>query len=98
MPRRVEIEAEATAEAIEARIWYAARDTDLAVEFMRELDRAVEVIADRPDRWPADRRDTRKYHLRRFPFRVVYLFDPQRVRIIAIAHDRRKPEYWKDRI
>ena len=98
VPHKIKILAEATAEATEARVWYEARDTEVAAEFMRELDLAIAVVADRPDRWPAGHRNTRGYHLRRFPFRVVYLFDDNCVRIIAIAHDRRRPGYWKDRI
>jgi mRNA-degrading endonuclease RelE of RelBE toxin-antitoxin system len=98
MPRRVEIEADDTAAAVQARLWYAAPDADLARNFLAELDSAIEVVADRPDRWPAGRRDTHQYRLRRFPFRVVYLFDAERVRIIAIAHNRRKPAYWANRI
>jgi plasmid stabilization system protein ParE len=49
MPRRLEIQWEAEQEAREARIFYEERDARLAADFIRELDRAIEVVVDRPD-------------------------------------------------
>jgi hypothetical protein len=34
----------------------------------------------------------------RFPYYVVYLEMATHIHILAIAHDRRKPGYWKDRL
>jgi toxin ParE1/3/4 len=41
---------------------------------------------------------TRRLVMRRFPFSVVYLDDPDLITIIAVAHSKRKPGYWKDRV
>jgi hypothetical protein len=41
---------------------------------------------------------TRSWKVRRFPFRVVYLQQPERVWIVAVAHLNRKPGYWLDRL
>jgi hypothetical protein len=35
--------------------------------------------------------------MRRFPFNVLYQVLPDEIRVIAIAHQRRKPDYWKSR-
>jgi hypothetical protein len=40
----------------------------------------------------------RSFVLQRFPFSVVYLDDPDLVIIVAVAHGKRKPGYWKDRL
>lgn len=32
--------------------------------------------------------------VRRFPYRVAYLVIGEAIRILAIAHTRRKPRYW----
>jgi len=61
------------------------------------LDRAIERIADAPSRWPAFRHGTRRFLLRRFPFSVVYREAGETVQVIAVAHGRRKPGYWKGR-
>ena len=34
----------------------------------------------------------------RFPYHVVYLEVNDEIRILAVAHDRRKPGYWKTRL
>jgi hypothetical protein len=34
----------------------------------------------------------------RFPYHVIYLETGTHIRILAIAHDRRKPGYWTDRL
>lgn len=39
----------------------------------------------------------RKARLKKFPFKVVYRFERDVVIIIAVAHDRRADEYWKNR-
>ena len=98
MLRTIEIEAEAAAEAMEGRVWYQVRDADLAIDFVRPLDLAVEAIADRPDRWPVHRRNARRYLLQRFPLGVVYVFDETRIRIIGVSNLRRRPGYWKARL
>jgi hypothetical protein len=40
----------------------------------------------------------RRRAVQRFPYHVVYLELPTHIRILAIAHDRRKPGYWNDRL
>jgi hypothetical protein len=36
--------------------------------------------------------------LQRFPFSVVYLDDADLVIIVAVAHRKRRPGYWKERV
>lgn len=36
--------------------------------------------------------------MQRFPFFVIYLDDPDVIRIIAVAHSKRRPGYWKNRL
>jgi toxin ParE1/3/4 len=59
---------------------------------------AIRTIVDAPLRWPAYLYGTRRFVLQRFPFSIVYLDDPDLVTIIAVAHAKRKPGYWKERL
>jgi len=36
--------------------------------------------------------------LRTFPFSIVYLDDPDSIRIVAVAHHKSRPGYWKSRL
>jgi hypothetical protein len=35
---------------------------------------------------------------RRFPFHLVYVEEPAGVPVVAVAHDRRRPGYWRRRL
>lgn len=93
----VELHPEAVAEARASFEWYLRRNESAASGFMAELDRAVDLISQHPERWPRFLAGTRRYLLRRFPFSVVYREFENHVQIVAIAHGRRKPGYWRDR-
>ena len=89
---------EAIAEAEAAREWYAERSLWAAEEFLKELERALDSLAESPNRWPLYLGQTRRIPLRRFPFFVIYRDAPDRIEIIAIAHGRRRPGYWRTRV
>jgi plasmid stabilization system protein ParE len=96
--RHVDIHPEAIAEAQAANRWYRERSASAAEAYLAELDWAVAAIAENPEMWPRYVQGTRRYILHRFPFYVVYRETADRIEIIAVAHGRRKPGYWKDRI
>ncbi|MFQ5800054.1 MAG: type II toxin-antitoxin system RelE/ParE family toxin [Bacteroidota bacterium] len=95
--RSIEFHPEAVAEAQAATEWYRQRSERAADAFLAELDTAVDRIAEAPGRWPAYLRGTRRFLLRRFPFAVVYRKVGETVQVVAVAHGRRKPGYWKGR-
>lgn len=97
MPRLVEFHPEALAEAEAAALWYAQRSEPASIAFAREIDRAVGLIAESPERWPTHASGTRRYLLRRFPFHVVYRVEASRILVVAIAHGSRRPGYWTGR-
>jgi toxin ParE1/3/4 len=78
--------------------WYLSHSYDVSVEFLSDLYAALEGISQAPQRWPKYLHGTRRLVMQRFPFAVIYLEDPDLVTIVAIAHCRRKPGYWKDRV
>jgi len=77
---------------------YASAATGLGDEFIDEVERAVERIVTFPDHGSPHLAGTRRVVLRRFPFDVVYLSDSEPIVIVAIAHHRRSPGYWRDRV
>ena len=93
----VDIHPEAVAEAQAAYGWYREGNETAAEAFLAELDRAVELISEGPMQLPTHLHGTRRFLLRRFPFGVVYRQIGETVQIVAFAHARRKPGYWKGR-
>jgi plasmid stabilization system protein ParE len=97
-PRPIELHPESIAEARDAREWYAERSSVAADAFMAELDLAIDQIRQWPDRWAAYLHGTRRYLLKRFPYLVVYRATADKLQVIAVAHGRRRPGYWRHRI
>jgi len=77
--------------------WYRERSDAAAVAFVAELDQAVDRIGEAPERWPRHTHGTRRLVLRRFPFTVIYRVGSAEVEVMAVAHGRRRPDYWKGR-
>ncbi len=96
--KEVEFHVEASAEYEAAFDWYFARSELAASKFAEELGRAIGAIAQAPQRWPDTFGGARKFLLQRFPFAVVYRELPSIIQILAIAHGRRRPDYWKKRL
>lgn len=97
MPKTVELHDEALAEADAAAEWYAEREPAVADAFALELERAFDDIREGPERWPIEEGRARRVLLRRFPFKIVYLVEPDQCVVLAVAHWRRRPGYWKAR-
>ncbi|MBI3932965.1 MAG: type II toxin-antitoxin system RelE/ParE family toxin [Acidobacteria bacterium] len=98
MPARVvRLFPEAEAEVVANERWYAQRSPSVATAFLAEVDQAIARIGETPETWPRYRRGTRRFILRRFPFSVVYRIDGDVVYVVAVAHAKRRPEYWRRR-
>jgi toxin ParE1/3/4 len=96
-------EDEADAEYRFAGRWYEEWRDHLGIEFLDAVDATIDRIVAMPQagspvpRMPPDS-PARRRAVARFPYHVVYLETPTHIRILAIAHDRRKPGYWESRL
>ena len=87
-----------TAEAEEDAAGFYASEASAAVDvaFIEEVERACRLLVERPFIGVVWREPTRRLALRRFTFNVIHQFHGDEIRVIAIAHQRRKPGYWSD--
>lgn len=85
-------------ELADAVSWYEAREPGLGYDFVEAFDATIERISDRPEAYQrlADSR-FRRASLRRFPYVVVFEVRGTEVRVVALAHGSRRPDYWKGR-
>lgn len=95
MARGLEYLDEAVDEVEAVARWYAERSSTAAIAFSDEIDAAESAIVRLPEAWPSFDHGTRRYLLRRFPYSVVYRVEPDRIVIVAVAHARRRPGYWR---
>jgi plasmid stabilization system protein ParE len=89
---------EARIEADDAFDWYRERSRTAAERFQQQLEAAQDAIQATPNAWAEYMLGTRHYLLKRYPYVVVYRVTENRIEVIAVAHGRRKPGYWADRI
>jgi plasmid stabilization system protein ParE len=94
----VEIHPAALEEAQAAAEWYRQRSVPAAEMFLDEIERSVDRIRDFGEQCPPFTFGTRRLLLRRFPFAVVFRALSGRIEIIAFAHARRRPGYWRTRV
>jgi len=93
----VEFHPEALAEAEAALAWYRERSFRAAEAFAVDLAKAVATISEAPQRWLMFEAGCRRFPLRRFPYLVIYREKPLSIEVLAVAHGRRRPGYWRTR-
>ena len=87
----------AIAEAEQARHWYAERSPLAAHGFLLALEQGVQDILEAPERWPKHRYGCRRYVFpNQYPYTLMYRLK-EGVEIVAVAHQKRRPLYWKHR-
>lgn len=94
---------EARTEIESAAAWYEDQRSGLGREFVTHVGLAIRSAADAPRSGsPIDGIDSmleiRRVGTRQFPYLVVYVVGVDEIIVIAIAHERRRPEYWSGRI
>jgi plasmid stabilization system protein ParE len=85
-------------EMTEASVFYEAATSGLGDGFLDEVQRLVKVLREHPELGQSVGRGLRRALLHRFPFSLVYSVEVDAVLIVAVAHQRRRPDYWRDRI
>ncbi len=77
--------------------WYAERSTQAAVRFAAAVDAALDRIVANPTQFASPDGVHRECPVKKFPFRIVYRLVDNRVLVVAIAHAKRRPGYWRNR-
>ena len=98
----VRVEPEAKHELAAAAAWYEEQREGLGLELVAEVDAVFAAIARSPGRFPLYPRVTqelgvRRAAARRFPYSIAFIELPHVIRILALAHERRRPGYWVGR-
>lgn len=88
----------ALAEAEEAQLWYENKREGLGETFAAAVERAINRITEAPHFARADGDEVRRLVLERFPYSVVYVVLDSRIVVLAVAHSRRQPGYWRHRL
>lgn len=78
--------------------YYNDRQSGLGVEFFDEVRAAAELVRQMPGAFTLHgRHGLRVCRVKRFPFALYYQEMSDAIWIAAVAHNRRRPDYWRDR-
>ena len=86
--------APAEAELLEAIAYYAAIRAELGVRFEEAVSSAARDVVARPKHGAPRSRNMRRWLVKGFPYSLIYRAHKSEVVIVAVAHQRRRPEYW----
>ncbi len=96
--RKVHLHPGADAELTEAVRYYEREERGLGARFEAEVVRGIDRIRIAPESAPVVRPGgVRRKVLSGFPYSLVYAVEPDRIRIVAVMHHKRRPGYWADR-
>ena len=98
MKTRVIVRPESEHDLKEAYSWYEDKRTGLGYDFLLQVDAGLNLIARNPNIHPIKYKETRKHLVKRFPYKIIYLVEKEKIIVLAVIHSRRSPVLIKRRI
>jgi toxin ParE1/3/4 len=98
--KRLRLHPEAGIEAAEASDWYENDYPGRGARFRDAMDVEVRRILAAPHTFPLwrRRRDVRVAVVPSFPYTLIFAPEGNVVVLYAVAHDKRRPGYWRNRL
>jgi plasmid stabilization system protein ParE len=81
-----------------AHAWYKRKSEQAADGFYQEMIPAIDRVHEWPRLYPPYLYGTQRAVLVRYPFSIVYRELLHEIQIVAVAHAKRRPGYWSNRL
>lgn len=92
------LHSEAEVDLRDALNYYEGLRSGLGGEFLRVFETALLRIRENPHLYAIEADSGVRYcPIRRFPYTLVTLEQENRLWVVAVAHQKRRPHYWSDR-
>ena len=88
---------QAQEEINEAFEWYFKRSPEVADAFLTEIGTSLNQIIANPQLFSSYTKSTRRRVLARFPYSIIFQEKDEMILVVAIAHAKRRPGYWRRR-
>ncbi len=95
MKYKVIVRPEAEDDLKEAFSWYEDKRTGLGYDFLLQVDAGINFINRNPEIHPIEYKGTRKHVIKRFPYKIIYLVEGEKIIILAVIHGKRRPDLIK---
>ena len=92
------VHSEAIKELDSAIAYYEDQKVGLGLDFLAEVEQALGKIRQNPNLGAVYKAtELSRYVIQRFPFLVFYAELEEFIWVVAIAHGKRRPDYWRKR-
>ena len=98
MKYKVIVRPEAEDDLKEAFSWYEDNRTGLGHDFLMQVDAGINFIKRNPDVHPIEYKGTKKHLIKRFPYKIIYLVEEEKIVILAVTHGKRNPVLIRKRV
>ena len=88
----------ARAELEKAIAYYESKREGLGGDFQREIEAGERKIRSKPLTWGRVVGPFHRVLMKRFPYSLIYSVETTHINIVAVAHHRRKEDYWYSRV
>ncbi|MBI2434539.1 MAG: type II toxin-antitoxin system RelE/ParE family toxin [Candidatus Hydrogenedentes bacterium] len=72
-------------------------DVALSKSFLEGFDQSSAMLQRYPQLGSCWRSGRRRLVMQRFPYSIIYSVSADEIRILAVAHQSRRPNYWRQR-
>jgi toxin ParE1/3/4 len=89
----------AETEHLESVAYFESKRAGLGASYLAEFERIIGAACEAPRRYPIEKQpDIRRIRMKRFPFTILFRETSGSVQVLAVAHNRRRPQYWLGRL
>jgi mRNA-degrading endonuclease RelE of RelBE toxin-antitoxin system len=95
---KIEILEIARREYDEAKEFYQTEQLGLGSQFKEQIRHSLLRIQQYPQAWQSERKEIRRYLVHKFPYKILYSIQDNKIVVLAFAHLHRQPYHWVDRL
>jgi len=95
---KILIRAEAEDDLREAFLWYEDKRFGLGYDFLLQIEVGLKFIERNPKVHQVEYKGTREHFVKRFPYKIIYFLENNKIVILAVIHSKRNPLLLQKRI
>lgn len=95
MKYRIVVRPEAENDLKEAYFWYEDKRQGLGYDFLLHVDAGLNFIVRNPNIHPTEYKGIRRHLIKRFPYKIIYLVEKEKLIVLAVFHGKRRPALIK---
>lgn len=89
----------AEAEHLESVAYYESKRPGLGASYLAEFESSMNAVCKSPHRYSVEKQpDIRRIRMTKFLYTILFRESSGNVQVLAVAHNRRRPQFWLGRL